>query len=195
MRAKLETLGLADNTVIIYLSDHGSHFCTRNGEYKRSCHDASLHVPLVMSGPGIAAGEVIDRCVSLIDIPPTILALAGADPLPAMHGRNLLPLMNHDVSGLDEVFFQISESEVGRGIRTPTWKYAVTAPGLNGSRIPAADSYQEAYLYHLETDPAELCNRVTDAALVDIRATLAERLKTRMVEVGEAQPIILPASV
>ena len=42
-----------DNTIVIYTSDHGCHFRTRNAEYKRSCHDASIHVPLIISGPGL----------------------------------------------------------------------------------------------------------------------------------------------
>jgi arylsulfatase A-like enzyme len=47
VRKKLKELGMDENTVIIYTSDHGSHFKTRNGEYKRSCHDGCLRVPMI----------------------------------------------------------------------------------------------------------------------------------------------------
>ena len=49
IRAELDRLGLADETLILYTSDHGSHFRTRNSEYKRSCHEASVRVPAAMA--------------------------------------------------------------------------------------------------------------------------------------------------
>ena len=75
IRAELERLGLAENTLVIYTSDHGSHFRTRNPEYKRSCHDGCIRIPMIACGPGFSGGKVIDDLVSLIDLPPTILAL------------------------------------------------------------------------------------------------------------------------
>lgn len=47
----LESLSLTDNTILLFTSDHGCHFRTRNAEYKRSCHDASTRVPTALSGP------------------------------------------------------------------------------------------------------------------------------------------------
>ena len=51
--------GLLEKTLIIYTSDHGCHFRTRNSEYKRSCHDSSLRVPLVIRGPGFSGGLTV----------------------------------------------------------------------------------------------------------------------------------------
>ncbi|MDX1683471.1 MAG: sulfatase-like hydrolase/transferase, partial [Phycisphaeraceae bacterium] len=87
IRDELETLGLAENTVIIYTSDHGCHFCTRNGEYKRSCHEASIRVPLIATGPGFTGGHAVEEMVSLIDLPPTLLAAAGAQVPDTFQGR------------------------------------------------------------------------------------------------------------
>ena len=53
IREKLDKLGMLEHTIILYFSDHGTHFKTRNGEYKRSCHDASIRIPLIASGPGL----------------------------------------------------------------------------------------------------------------------------------------------
>lgn len=50
IRSELRDLGIADDTVLLYVSDHGSHFRTRNGEYKRSPHESSIRVPAVASG-------------------------------------------------------------------------------------------------------------------------------------------------
>lgn len=76
---KLEELGIADNTVVIYTSDHGSHFRTRNGEYKRSCHEASIRIPMIAYGPGFTGGQEISELVSLLDVPSTIMSAAGVD--------------------------------------------------------------------------------------------------------------------
>ena len=57
IRAELERLGLAEDTLIIYTSDHGSHFRTRNGEYKRSCHDGCIRIPMLACGPGFTRRE------------------------------------------------------------------------------------------------------------------------------------------
>lgn len=193
LRAELKNLGLADNTVIIYTSDHACHFRTRNGEYKRSCHEASIRVPMIACGPGFEGGKVIKDLVSLIDIAPTIVATGGATPPPSMHGRPLQQLVDGSAKDWpEEVFVQISESHVGRAIRTKKWKYSVRARDKKGGVDPGSDTYTEDFLYDLENDPHERKNLVADPAYADIRAELAERLKKRMVEAGEEAPKILP---
>jgi arylsulfatase A-like enzyme len=90
------------------------------------------------------------------------------------------------------VFVQISESQVGRALRTRRWKYGVTAPDSNGRRDAGSDQYVEQYLYDLESDPHERENLVAEPRYVKLRATLAETLKRRMTEAGERPPVILP---
>ena len=190
--AELERLGLADNTLLIYTSDHGSHFCTRNGEYKRSCHDGCIRVPMMIHGPGFTGGHVVHDLVSLIDLPPSLLRAGGVEPPAHMRGRPLHELVHGTPEDWpQEVFLQISESQCGRAIRTKKWKYSVRAPHKEGDD-PAADWYAEDFLYDLEADPHERNNLVTDPGLADVRATLAARLKRRMVEAGEEEPVIVP---
>ncbi len=76
IREELQALGLAHNTLVVYTSDHGSHFRTRNAEYKRACHDACIRIPMIIFGPGFRGGGVIEDLVSLIDLPPTLLRSA-----------------------------------------------------------------------------------------------------------------------
>jgi uncharacterized sulfatase len=193
IRAELERLGLAENTLILYTSDHGSHFRTRNREYKRSCHEASIRIPMVACGPGFGGGAVIDELVSLIDVPPTILAAGGVEPPGEMRGRALQALADGSAGDWrQEVFVQISESQVGRALRTRHWKYGVTAPDKQGGRDASSESYVEQYLYDLEGDPHERENLVADPRYVALRAELAQTLKRRMVEAGELAPEILP---
>jgi len=192
VRQKLKEKGLLDRTVIIFTSDHGSHFRTRNAEYKRSCHEASLHVPLVISGPGFKGGQVKDELVSLIDLPKTILHLAGAEEVPGMQGHDLHQLVSGQVTDWpEEHFFQISESCIGRGIRTQRWKYSVEAKG-SGWDQASADVYEEAYLYDLDADPYERNNLAGDPVLENVRKDLRERLLKRMAKAHEAIPSIVP---
>ncbi len=195
IRETLEEMGVADNTVVIYTSDHGSHFRTRNNEYKRSCHDGCVRTPLIACGPGFEGGKVIsDNLISLIDLPPTITAAAGLKKLDTMQGNALQGLVDGSAADWpEEVFIQISESQVGRAIRTKKWKYSVYAPDKSGSQDADSDRYVEQFLYDLEADPNERDNLVSDPAYIGVRAELAEKLVQQMTKAGEAAPEIVPA--
>jgi uncharacterized sulfatase len=191
IRDELARLGLADNTLVIYTSDHGSHFRTRNSEYKRSCHDACIRIPMVAVGPGFKGGTVIDEMVNLMDLPPTILQAADTTPPDTMRGRPLQDLVDgHAVDWPQEVFLQISESQCGRAVRTKKWKYSVRAPDKTGQDA-GSDGYVEDFLYDLESDPHERNNLVAASDHFETRQMLSRVLKRRMVAAGEAEPQIL----
>jgi uncharacterized sulfatase len=194
---KLRELGIDDNTLVIYTSDHGSHFRTRNREYKRSCHDGCLRVPMILNGPGFKGGTTNENLVSLIDLPKTILTSAGAAIPEDWQGIALQE--NIDKSNLrDAVFAQISEDHVGRAVRTKKWKYEVWLPldkmpeNWNTEKSPD-DVYYERFLYDLENDPHERKNLISDPNYTEIRSQLAEILKSKMSEANETVPKILPA--
>ncbi len=194
VRRGLDEFGLAENTLVFYTSDHGSHFRTRNGEYKRACHDACIRVPMVACGPGFGGGRVVKDLVSLIDIAPSLLAAGGVEKPDCMKGRPLQRLVEGRAADWpEEVFLQISEAQVGRAVRTRKWKYSVSAPGKRGGKDPSSESYVEEFLYDLAQDPHERNNLVREPGLADVRAGLARTLKRRMVEAGEAEPVIEPA--
>lgn len=190
----LESLDLLEKTIVLFTSDHGCHFKTRNTEYKRSCHDSSLRVPTAFTGPAFLGGGHIHELVSLVDLPPTLLDAAGLPVPPTMQGRSLLPLLRgerNDWPG--EIFAQISESEVGRAIRTPRWKYGVTAPDCDPWKEAGASSYIETYLYDLASDPYEIKNLAGLDSHRAVADELAEQLHRRMRECGEPQAAIEPA--
>ncbi len=196
LRDALIDQGLWDNTILIYTSDHGSHFRTRNGEYKRACHDGCTHIPLIIHGPGFNERAVIKELVSLMDMPATILDLAGARRPALFNGRSVAKLAQGRAEGWENaVFMQISESQVGRAVRTPDWKYAVSAPGGDGWRDMDADTYAEAFLYDLKADPHEQHNLVADPAYEGVRGQLRALLLRKMAEAGEKAPVILPAAL
>ena len=194
MMDALESLGLTDDTVVLFTSDHGCHFKTRNAEYKRSGHESSIRVPTFFTGPGFDGGGRLSQLVSLIDLPPTLLDVAGIPVPEEMEGQSILPLLR----GLDEdwpqeVFMQISEAEVGRAVRTQRWKYGVVAPDKMGSVDMGSDRYVESYLYDLKADPYELTNLIGSESHKRVAEVMWERLNRRMVAAGERIAIIEPA--
>ena len=187
----LTSLGLLDDTIVLFTSDHGNHFKTRNDEYKRSGHEASLRVPTLFLGPGFDGGRQVRELVSLLDLSATLLDAAGLPVPDELQGRSILPLLGSgDDDWRDEIFFQVSESEVGRGLRTRRWKYGVVALDADPWNDPSADTYVESYLYDLEHDPHELFDLVGQESHRELAAVLRERLKARMVEAGEPEPRI-----
>ena len=196
LRDALFSLDLLDNTVILYTSDHGCHFKTRNGEYKRSCHESSVRVPTFLTGPGFSNRGRVDEQVSLIDLPPTLLTAAGLPVPTVMQGRSIQPLLAGQREGWpEEVFIQISEAQVARAIRTKRWKYCVEAPGLKGGEASGSDRYVESELYDLEYDPYELTNLIGQESHRAACDVLKERLLRRMREAGEEPPTIENAPV
>ena len=192
----LISLDLLENTIILFTSDHGCHFKTRNGEYKRSCHDASVRVPTMFYGGPFTGGGRLSQMVSLLDLPPTLLDAAGISVPGQMQGRSILPLLKDDAADWqDEVFIQISESQVGRAIRSKRWKYAVTAPDKDGWNDMSSDHYVETELYDLLADPNELHNRAGCETHRHVADVLRSRLIRRMIEANEDEPIIEPAPV
>ena len=197
--ARLKQEDLYENTVIVFSSDHGSHFRTRNqdegrrggDDYKRSCHDASLHVPLVIFGGPIQGGIRVSDLVSTASLPKTFLALAGIDVGEAMIGENLLDAaLGKLPDRRNEVFAQISESRVGRCIRTPDYTYAVAAPDVDGFEAPAAAVYQDDFLYDLKKDPFQLTNLKAEPAYRDIKTDLRRRLLHWIWEAEGQTPVI-----
>ncbi len=190
----LKEKGLYENTIIVYTSDHGSHFKTRNREYKRSCHESSIHLPMIFHGPGFEGGKRIQEIVSLIDMPATLLDCAGIPVPESYHGHSVKALVTQQATDWQqEAFLQISESQVSRAIRTNRYKYCVRADA-DAWRDAGADTYYEYECYDLTLDPTECDNKVSDPAYADIRATLAARLTERMIQAGEQAPTIRPAA-
>ncbi len=190
----LTSLGLDKNTVVLFTSDHGSHFKTRNDEYKRSCHDSSTRTPMAIIGPDFMQGGEVKELTSLIDIPPTLLDIAGIEIPNYMRGKSILPLANKtSKTWTDAVLIQISESQVARAIRTKRWKYCVIAPDKHPFTDKDSDVYIESELYDMNADPYEQNNLIGLESLSDEICELRKCLIRKMQEAGEKVPEIKPA--
>lgn len=165
----LHANGLADNTLIIYTSDHGEQVGEHGLWWKQTFYEASVRVPLVMSWQGvIPPGTRCPRVGSLLDVNATMLAALDAPVLPNSNGRNLLDVITSPASTgdwNDEAFseFCLDEGWYMRMVRSGDWKlnyYHGHAPQL----------------FNLAGDPNELHDRANDPACADIRQALTEKV-------------------
>ena len=178
VRQALGEKGLLENTLIIFSSDHGCHFKTRPGEYKRTCHESSIRIPMVIHGPGFTGGQVVDEFASILDIPATIIAAAGIDVPEYIRGRDLHRVINNKYEvKCSSAFIQISEIQVGRAIRTKKYKLSVKAPDANGLIHANSTKYECECLYDLDADPYENENLVSKPDYYDVKCRLVSMLK------------------
>jgi choline-sulfatase len=149
---RLEKLGLANNTWIIFSADHGLAIGHHGLFGKQNLHDPSVRVPFIVAGPGVKADHRIDASIYLQDVMPTTLELAGASPPPQVEFHSLLPLI--------------------RGTRTESYYPAVYGAYLELQRSVTADGWKLivypkvpiARLYDLLHDPQELHDLSGDPA-------------------------------
>jgi membrane-anchored protein YejM (alkaline phosphatase superfamily) len=99
LRKTLTETGLEKNTILAFLSDHACHFKTRNSEYKRSPHESSIHIPLIVRTPGQQESRRIALTADQTSLPPTILELAGQPRPDWMRGQSLVQWLNRDGQG------------------------------------------------------------------------------------------------
>jgi arylsulfatase A-like enzyme len=177
---------------VVFLADHACHFKTRNNEYKRSPHDSSIHIPLVIVGPGFNRAAQISELVSQVDLMPTLLEAAGIAIPASVQGRSFLPLLDRKIEGWrNEVYFEMSEFVTGRGLRTPQYTYAAAAPKTAAWKaVPSADRYVEFAHYDLYADPFQHVNLAGRATHKAIAEQLRARLLARITEASGATPAI-----
>lgn len=148
--AALKARGRLDNTIIVITSDHGEHF-GEHGIYNHgvSLHTQETHVPLILVGPGIPAGTVIKRPVSLRDLPATLMALTGKaqHPFPGHDLAVTWSAAGGEVSPVLSQFDQKSRLEAGK----PSRSDALVVGGQHGIRTYKG----REKLYDLERDPKQ----------------------------------------
>jgi uncharacterized sulfatase len=159
----VDRLGLRDNTIIVFWSDHGYHLGEHGLWFKQSCFEEAARLPLIISVPGLkTAGQASPRLAELVDLYPTLADLAGLTPPPGLQGVSLRPLLlNPAAEWHQPAFTQVQRSEApGHSVRTDRWRYTQWDRGAKGEE-----------LYDQENDPQELHNL---AALDKYASTVAE---------------------
>nr|WP_255255096.1 hypothetical protein [Salmonella enterica] len=120
-----------------------------------------------------------------------MLSAAGIKVPDAIVGRDLQTALDAD-DWEEEVLSQISESDVGRALRTARWKYEIVAPGSDPWNEAAAEIYVESQLYDLLNDPWERQNLIASPEHARIREKLRQDIGRKMTAIGEDLPVIVP---
>lgn len=192
----LEETGQLDRTIICFLSDNG----LLNGEHgmvdKRTMHEPSIRIPLIVRYPGLTPPDQprrIPQMVLHVDFAPSLLELCGAEPLPKVHGTSWVRLVQGHTEGwrtswLYEYNYerQFPYTPNIRGVRTPEWKYIRYPHGDGGP------DRHRAELYHLASDPEETRNLIDDPThrlrIVELHAEL-ERLQRETGALPDQMPL------
>jgi len=158
VRAKLTELGIAETTLIGITSDHGEEFFDHGLlGHKLQLHEELVRVPLILAGPGVRPGQVVDERVEARFIGPTLFRLAGIES--NLEGPNLLSPAERGAAARDRLFFSTSEGRFFNHADN-TWHDARAIHGvLDGHWLffwspkePKRD-FELVNLFHLEDDP------------------------------------------
>lgn len=169
----VDELGLADNTIIVFWSDHGYNL-TEHGQWKKqSLFEEVARVPLFIAAPNAKGnGKVSRRVVELVDLYPTLARLCGMEPPHYLAGADLTPLLNNPKAKWDRAAYtQVlrgRENIMGRSVRTERWRYTEWADGMHG-----------AELYDHKKDPYEYNNLAGNPAFTKIRTAMRNLLNYR----------------
>jgi N-acetylglucosamine-6-sulfatase len=185
LRAWLEETGQLNDTIIVFMGDNG----LLEGEHgmvdKRTAHEPSIRIPLIVRYPGLGTAKTIEGQVLTEDIAPSLLELCHAAPLPAVPGRSWVKLVTSgDPDWRTSWFYhynyekQFPYTPNVRAVRTAEWKYIHYPSGDDGPDKHLAE------LYDLAHDPGESKNLIQDPAQAPRIATLRTELARLMAETG-----------
>ena len=159
----LARLGLRENTIVVFTSDHGYHLGEHDLWQKVSLHEESARIPIVIAAPGIAPGTAT-TLAEQIDLYPTLADLAGLPIPPHCEGVSLAPALRNPAAQLRESAYSVT----GRSalLRTDRWAYIKHNDGT-------------AELYDMHNDPKQFSNLVDTPAHAEARASLQAELAKR----------------
>ncbi|MFW6146475.1 MAG: sulfatase [Planctomycetota bacterium] len=169
--AALDDLGLSDNTIVVFTSDHGEHLGDHGRVQKGPPGlDSCAHVPLLMRYPGrIDPGRRADKLIEAVDLAPTLVDWCGVQPPPSFQGRSFRPLLaGRPYEARTSVFIEYRDpfESSWKTVRTRDFKYC-------------RSNKKEELLFNLAADPNELTNVAGDAAYGDALNAMREELLAR----------------
>jgi len=171
---ELDALGLRDNTIIVFVADHGYQLGEK-GKWSKagSLFEMGTRVPLIIDAPRVNGnGRASTRIVQSLDIYPTLVELCGLTPPAGIHGTHLVPLLHQPHAAWDRPAFSIwsedGHSLHGVAVRNERWRYAEFGEtGQNG-----------AMLFDVRQDPFEMTNLAEDPRYKQARSGLSELLQS-----------------
>ncbi len=173
MLAALDRCGLAEDTIVVFTSDHGDNLGSNGLVQKGGPNEESIRVPLILRWPALGAGPVVSRShvAALVDVAPTLLSLVGADVPDHMQGRDLASLCRGEPS--DEEPCAFVETGRGAAVRSPRHMYSVPFAGEDHALADAPRQF-----YDLREDPYQQHNLAEQDNLPAPARELDEKLRT-----------------
>jgi iduronate 2-sulfatase len=171
----LDSLNLWDQTLVIFISDHGYHHNERGWWNKNTLFERSCRVPFIIAAPGAKNGEACRSLIELVDLYPTIADYCGATAPHALAGQSLRPLLENPAgSGKEAAFTLVTRgaTHYGQAVRTERWRY-----------IRWSDGNDE--LYDQLNDPEEVRDLSDDPA----RASVIQSLRELLLQVGQFRSV------
>ncbi|HEV2122327.1 MAG TPA: sulfatase-like hydrolase/transferase, partial [Chloroflexota bacterium] len=192
IRACLAERGLLDNTIFVYTADHGEMAGDHGQSGKTTFYEASVRVPLLFSGPRVAAGQESQALVETIDIGWTLCDLCGVEPHAFENGQSLAPLLRGEtISHRNTVY---SEMGCDRMLRTERYKLMWGEPTFDKRKLgrlhldkPVDVPPSPGAIFDLQEDPHETRNLIENR---DLHLDLLEQLLARINENTETQPFL-----
>jgi arylsulfatase A-like enzyme len=175
---RLEERGEAENTFVVFTSDHGEMLGDRRRLSKYCLYEGSVRVPLMVAGPGVPthlSGTVDDRPAELVDVLPTLLSVAGEATPPEFPGASLLaePVRAGCFTEMHGTGYEKVQKAPAYMWRTHDWKLISHLPGdVAGAGLREA----RGELYDLRADPHEYENLYEDPGHLSIRNRLTGEL-------------------
>jgi len=170
--------GVYEETLIIFTADHGELLGDYGCYGKRCFLDAAARIPLIVRFPGIEPGSRSTSPVSLVDLLPTFLDVAGIEPEEDYSGESLLRILDGSLARR-ETFGQYERGEFAAYmIRTEQYKYVYSAPD------------ETEYLFDVIHDPEETRNRASNPLFTGVVSELRERLMDHLSSDGYTEPMI-----
>ena len=179
----VERLGLSQNTIIVFWSDHGYHLGEHGLWHKESVFEEASRVPLIIVMPDRkSAGTVSARTVELVDLYPSLAELTGVTPPKNLEGFSLVPLLQDPKAEWSHAAYTQEQRGMypGYSVRTEKWRYTEWDGGAKGSE-----------LYDHESDPHELTNLAADAKYAETvtqMKALVKQMHPTVVKAGEKDP-------
>lgn len=180
---QLDASGLAENTIVIFTTDHGDYMGDHGLMLKLLLHfQGTIRVPFIWHDPAqVGHGDVLSDLSSSIDIPSTILARAGIQPFNGMQGRDLLKDPPPEAVIVEE-----DSQRTMTGFDRPQRIRTLVTERYRMSLRENEDWHE---LYDLQDDPHELENRYFDTAFSEVRQELTEIMLRRMIALQDRAPL------